>query len=122
MNDIVTLADHPLLMRSFKLMRKVDTLPAHPDQTVLISNLGAWRDQLTAYLKKHDLLRKDGGVPKGLIKVVKVRFDEGGPELILTEDEKDQFWDYCEDWLGKVEIKFTTMDAEAVAALPEFSP
>ena len=54
------------------------------------------------------------------IKVLKVRVDESGPELILTEDEKDSLWAYCEDWLGKIEIRFTTMDEEAVAALPEF--
>lgn len=54
------------------------------------------------------------------VKVMKVRVDEDGPALILRESEKDQLWDHVEDWVGKIEITFTTMPKAEVDALPEF--
>lgn len=54
------------------------------------------------------------------VKVIKVRMSEGGSDLILRESEKDQLWDYCQDWLGKIEIRFTTMPKAEVDALPEW--
>lgn len=54
------------------------------------------------------------------VKVMKVRVDEAGPFLLLQEHEKDALWDYCEDWVGKIEITFTTMAQAEIDALPEF--
>lgn len=54
------------------------------------------------------------------VKVMKVRVDEAGPFLIIGEDEKDELWSYCEDWIGKMEITFTTMTQAEIDALPEF--
>lgn len=47
---------HPLLMQAYELSVKVDRLPAHPDQTELISALSKWREQLASHLTKHGLL------------------------------------------------------------------
>ena len=54
------------------------------------------------------------------VKVMKIRVDENGPTLLLREIEKDQLWHYCEDWIGKIEIRFLTMSEEEISALPEF--
>lgn len=52
------LDEHPLLLQAYALNRDVDTLPAHPDQTALITQLGDWRARLYAHLAKHNLLTK----------------------------------------------------------------
>lgn len=120
---IITLNQHALLMRSYRLMRQVDTLPAHPDQTDLITKLGAWHDGLKAHLDKHGLLREPPSAD-GRVKVVKVKLND--QTLILREDERDMLWDYFEDWsyggvdITGVAVEFTTMPEADVAALPEF--
>jgi len=53
----INLSQHPLLMQSYELSVEVDKLPAHPDQTALISALGEWRKQLEDHLQKHGLLK-----------------------------------------------------------------
>lgn len=47
---------HPLLMRWHRFMREVDGLPAHNDQTALITELGDWGRKLYKHLEKQDLL------------------------------------------------------------------
>ena len=99
---IISLDLHPLLMQWYRLMRKTDTLPGHPDQTDLITKLGAWGDQLKAHLDKHGLLReprKPYNVPEGHVRVVKVRAEPhvGAPSLIVAEDELGSLWDYVGD-------------------------
>lgn len=51
------LDQHPLLIQAHELSVEVDKLPAHPEQTTLITNLGKWRDELYAHLEKHGLLK-----------------------------------------------------------------
>ena len=55
----MSLNEHPVLMQAYELSQKVDQLPAHEDQTKLIVDLGTWRDQLYAHLKKHGLLHPE---------------------------------------------------------------
>jgi hypothetical protein len=54
------------------------------------------------------------------IRVMKIRIDEEGTTLYLPESQKDALWAYCEDWVGKIEIRFTTMTQAELDALPEF--
>lgn len=54
---MITLNQHPLLLQAYELMVEVDKLPAHPEQTALITDLGDWRNKLTAHLEKHGLLK-----------------------------------------------------------------
>lgn len=54
------------------------------------------------------------------IRVMKIRVDAEGTTLYLPESQKDQLWAYCEDWVGKIEIRFTTMTQAELDALPEF--
>ena len=55
---VITLDGHPLLKQWYELMRETDKLPAHPDQTELITKLGGWGDSLKAHLDKHGLLKE----------------------------------------------------------------
>ncbi len=52
------LNQHPLLMQAHELSVEVDLLPAHPDQTELISALSKWREQLEAHLENQGLLKE----------------------------------------------------------------
>jgi hypothetical protein len=120
---IVTLNQHPLLKQWYRLMRKTDALPAHPEQTDLITKLGAWGDSLKAHLQKHGLLRDAPPVAEGAVEVLKVTHGDGGPYLILRRSEVEALWDYFGDWQehDKVTLEFLTMPEAEVAALPEFS-
>lgn len=53
---MVTLDQHPLLRQAYELSVEVDKLPAHADQTALITALGEWRDKLATHLSRHGLL------------------------------------------------------------------
>lgn len=122
---IISLDQHPLLMQHYRLMRKTDALPCHPEQTDLITKLGAWGDQLKGHLDKHGLLREPRrpyNVPEGHIRVVKVRAEQhaAAPALIVAEDELEMLWDYVEDWNCKLFLELTTMPRADVDALPEF--
>lgn len=119
---IISLDRHPLLQQWYRLMRKTDALPAHVDQTDLISKLGAWGDALKAHLEKHGLLKEPVALDLTMVRVMKVRNEPGvaSPCLIIAEDEKDTLLDYFEDWHGKLYIEFDTMTRAAVNALPEF--
>lgn len=55
----IVLSDHPLLLQWYELMQKVETLPAHIDQTALITDLGAWGEKLKNHLHKHNLIVKN---------------------------------------------------------------
>lgn len=55
------LDEHPLLMQAYLLSVETDKLPAHEDQTRLITHLGDWRARLYAHLAKHNLLKKEVG-------------------------------------------------------------
>jgi len=55
---MVTLDRHPLLMQAHQLSVEVDKLPAHTDQTALITALGEWRLKLVEHLSKHGLLKE----------------------------------------------------------------
>lgn len=56
----MNLSQHPLLMSAYELSVEVDKLPAHVDQTALITALGEWRKQLAEHLEKHGLLLPTG--------------------------------------------------------------
>lgn len=119
---MITLNQHPLLMHWYRLMRKTDALPAHPEQTDLISKLGAWGDSLKAHLQKHGLLKEPVALDVTMVRVMKIRDDPhvAAPCLIIAEDEKETMFDYFEDWDGKLYIEFGTMPRAQVEALPEF--
>lgn len=54
------------------------------------------------------------------VRVMKIRVDEEGTTLYLPESQKDSLWDYVQDWVGKIEIRFATMTQAELDALPEF--
>lgn len=54
------------------------------------------------------------------IKVMRVRVEANGPEVIIPESRKDDLWAYCEDRIGKIEIRFASMTQEELDTLPEF--
>jgi hypothetical protein len=117
---IISLDQHRLLKQWFRLMRQTETLPAHLDQTALITKLGAWGDDLKAHLDKHGLL-KTVGKPhaEASARVLKVTYQ--GQTLILEEHEIESLPDYFEDWnYREVKLEFTTMPVSEVADLPEF--
>lgn len=119
---IVTLNQHPLLKQWYRLMRKTDALPAHSEQTVLITDLGLWGDSLKAHLQKHGLLKEQPVEDQTAVRVMKIRNEPhvSAPCLIIAEDEKDSLLDYFEDWTGKLYIEFGTMTRAEIDALPEF--
>ena len=47
------LSEHPLLKQAYELGVAVDSLPAHIEQTELITAYGEWRAKLYAHLQKH---------------------------------------------------------------------
>jgi len=55
-NRLIPMDRHPLLLQAYELSVQVDRLPAHVEQTALITALGKWRDQLTDHLDRHGLL------------------------------------------------------------------
>lgn len=78
-------------------------------------------DMLRAALRSEAVAIATPSTPTGRVKVMRIRVDESGSELILRESQKDDLWAYVEDWIGKIEIRFTEMDEAEVAALPDFN-